>query len=83
VLLAHKLALANENIRADMVETTEFPYLGSRYRVYGVPRTVINDVIQIEGAVPEDTLVERLMAVLDQSLMDRLRQEWNRQRETG
>ncbi len=60
VSLAHRLALASPLIRADMVEATEFPDLADRYNVYGVPRTVINDVVAVEGAVPEAHLLEYL-----------------------
>jgi predicted DsbA family dithiol-disulfide isomerase len=73
VLLAHKLALASEHITADMVEVSEFPHLAAKYQVYGVPRTVINEVIQIEGAVPENALIPELMKVEDQAAMERLR----------
>ena len=67
MLLAHKLALASPHITADCVEATEFPHLSNRYNVYGVPRTVINEDIQIEGAVPEKMLVEELKKVLEQA----------------
>ena len=53
VRFAHKLALSHPNVKADMVEAQEFPELARRYRVYGVPRTVINEETHIEGAVPE------------------------------
>ena len=52
-------------IRADMVEATEFPHLANKYQVYGVPRTVINETIHVEGAVPELMLVGELVKVLD------------------
>lgn len=60
VVLAHRLALASPHIRADMVEATEFPDLAARYDVYGVPRTVINDTVAVEGAVPESHLLGHL-----------------------
>ena len=65
-MLAHRLAMESEWITADMVEATEFPHLANKYQVYGVPRTVINETIHIEGAVPEPVLVNKLMQVLDQ-----------------
>jgi predicted DsbA family dithiol-disulfide isomerase len=65
VVLAHRLAMASDWIRADMVEATEFPHLANKYQVYGVPRTVINETIHIEGAVPEPMLVSQLMKALD------------------
>jgi hypothetical protein len=76
VILAHKLALASDKITADMVESTEFPHLANRYQVYGVTRTVINDVIQIERAVRETGLVSELMKVLDEDEMGKLQQKW-------
>jgi len=66
VVLAHRLALESEWITADMVEATEFPHLANKYEVYGVPRTVINETIHIEGATPEPMLVNELMKVLDE-----------------
>ncbi|HHX44661.1 MAG TPA: glutaredoxin [Chloroflexi bacterium] len=60
VRLAHKLAIANENVRADMVEAIEFPHLANRYSVYGVPRTVINEETHLEGAAPELLFVAKV-----------------------
>lgn len=60
VLLAHKLALASDLVTADMVDASEFPELADKYSVYGVPRTVINETLHIEGAVPEAGLVGQL-----------------------
>ncbi len=62
VVLAHHLAYASDKVTADMVEVSEFPHLGSRYNVMGVPRTVINDDTYIEGAAPEQMLLEKLKA---------------------
>lgn len=76
MLLAHKLAMASELITADMVEAMEFPELANRYQVYGVPRTVINEVIHIEGSAPEDTVIPQLMAVMDDKKMAKFRKEW-------
>ncbi len=76
VVLAHKLAIASEWITADMVEASEFPHLANRYQVYGVPRTIIEDVVHIEGAAPEQQVVSQLLQVLDAGAMARLRGEW-------
>lgn len=62
VSLAHNLAYASSKITADMVEVTEFPHLGNRYQVMGVPRTVIGEEVYVEGAVPERMLLEKLKA---------------------
>ncbi|MCX8067817.1 MAG: thioredoxin family protein [Anaerolineae bacterium] len=60
VTLAHQMAVASPMVRADMVEATEFPHLAYKYQVMGVPRTVINEKVHIEGAVPESYMVAKL-----------------------
>ena len=60
VLLTHKMAMASDMVTADMVEATEFPHLSNRYNVMGVPRTVINEEIHMEGAAPEMTLLDKV-----------------------
>jgi len=57
------MAFANPNITAYAVEATEFPDLARRYMVTGVPKTVINDAIEIMGAVPQDEFVEQALAI--------------------
>ena len=44
-----------------MVESTEFPHLAQKYHVFGVPKTVINETVFIDGAVPEDTFLEHIL----------------------
>jgi glutaredoxin-like protein len=61
VRLAHKLAIESDLIRSDMVESIEFPHLANKYSVYGVPRTVINETVHQEGAVPEPLLLAKLL----------------------
>ena len=46
---------------ADVVEVQEFSHLAQAYRVMGVPKTVINDKVQITGAVTEEVLLRRLL----------------------
>ena len=47
------MALACEQITADVIEANEFPRLAQAYAVMNVPKTVINDRVEIVGAVPE------------------------------
>lgn len=60
VIAAHKFAYLNPLIKSDMVEATEFPHLARKYNVMGVPRTIINENDFIEGAVPEEMLLEKI-----------------------
>ena len=59
--LAHAFALESDLIRADMVEATEFPHLVQRYGVRGVPRTVVNEAVFIDGALPEDVYLAHVL----------------------
>ena len=65
VVLAHQLAVASPMVRADMVEVTEFPQLAIKYQVMGVPRTVMNETVHIEGAAPEPMVLEKLQEELE------------------
>ena len=64
VILAHNLAVASDKVRSDMVEVSEFMPLAMKYQVQGVPRTVINETIIVEGALPEQMLIEKLRSEL-------------------
>jgi len=66
VRLAHKMAIENEFITSDMVEATEFPHLSMRYNVRGVPRTMVGEEFPIEGAVPENMYVQRVLGSFKQ-----------------
>jgi predicted DsbA family dithiol-disulfide isomerase len=64
--LAHKLAIENEHITADVVEVSEFIDVAQRYRVQGVPKTVINDRIEFTGALPEPRFVQEVLKAIEQ-----------------
>jgi len=52
--LAHKFALESDGVvRSDVIDVTEFPHLGHKYSVMGVPKIVINEQTELVGAVPE------------------------------
>jgi hypothetical protein len=58
------MAIASTRVTAECIEATEFPELSQRYRVMAVPKIVINDAVEFEGAIPErDFLVAVLRAV--------------------
>jgi len=58
VALAHRMAVESPHIRATCVEATEFMDLAQKYRVTGVPKTIVEGTdVEILGAVPEDAFV--------------------------
>lgn len=61
VQMAHKIALENDHITADMIEASEFSPLANKYGVMGVPKTIINEKIQFEGAVSEPLFVDQVI----------------------
>lgn len=63
VMVAHRMAIESDRITADMVEAGEFPHLAQKYRVMGVPRTIINETESIEGAATEDVVLQKILAV--------------------
>ncbi len=63
--LAYQLALESDLVRADGIEATEFPELASQYRVYAVPRTVVNGGAFIEGSMPEEFFVDEILKVVE------------------
>ncbi len=58
------MALACAQITADVIEANEFPRLSQAYAVMNVPKTVVNDHIEIVGAVPERQLVSEILRAL-------------------
>lgn len=62
--LAHQMALACAQITADVIEANEFPRLSQAYAVMNVPKTVVNDRVEIVGAVPERQLVNEILRAL-------------------
>ncbi|MGB9589980.1 MAG: protein disulfide oxidoreductase [candidate division WOR-3 bacterium] len=64
VVIAHRFAYENENIVGEMIEAQEFPEIAQLYNVYAVPKVVINEKVEFEGALPEKQFLEYLMEAL-------------------
>jgi thiol-disulfide isomerase/thioredoxin len=63
--LAHQFAFENQLIRADMIESSEFPQLVGKYQVMAVPKVVINDAASFEGALPEQHFLQHVLLALE------------------
>lgn len=68
-------ALLAKNIKALLVEVSEFPHYAQQYSVMGVPKTVlklkVGDVIKeafIEGALPENKFVEKIKEFIEKNV---------------
>ncbi|MFX0114174.1 MAG: thioredoxin family protein [Candidatus Hodarchaeota archaeon] len=65
VRTAHRFAMINNKITGDMVEAMEFQELSQKYRVMGVPKTVIQvegrKPVFLEGAAPEGMVLAKVL----------------------
>jgi predicted DsbA family dithiol-disulfide isomerase len=59
------MAVASEKVRATAIEATEFPAMARAYRVMGVPKVVINDRVEFEGALPESEFLAAVLRAVD------------------
>ena len=59
--VAHKLAVESDLVKADVIDSAEFPDLAMKYNVIGVPKIVINEKIEFTGAFNEDLFAEHVL----------------------
>jgi len=59
--IAHKLAVESDWVKADVIDSGEFPDLAMKYNVIGVPKIVINEKIEFVGAFNEDLFAEHVV----------------------
>lgn len=60
VVTAHRLALENPKVKADMVDAATFPHLANRYHVSSVPKIIINETREFVGAQPIETFLDTI-----------------------
>lgn len=65
--MAHNMAVENDKINADMINTQEFPELAQKYNVFSVPKIVINETVQFEGAVDENAFLDKVLESVNPS----------------
>ncbi len=63
--LAYQFAMESDLVRADGIEATEFPDLAERFRVFAVPRTIVNGKAHVEGALPEGLFLDAILRAVD------------------
>ena len=57
ISLANQAAIESPLVTSVAIDATEFPDLVRRYNVNGVPKTVINDTVELMGAAPEEDFI--------------------------
>ena len=68
--LAQHMTVASDRVTSIAIEATEFPELSRAYRVSAVPKIVINDRVQFEGALPEADFLEAVLRAASPSAAD-------------
>ena len=63
--LAYQFAMESDLVRADGIEATEFPDLADSFRVFAVPRTIINGEAHVEGSLPEGYFLDAILRTLE------------------
>ena len=61
------MAFSNPHITTASIEATEFMDLTRKYRVTGVPKTIVNETVEILGALPEEMFVRAVLQIPEQS----------------
>jgi len=65
ISLANQAAIASPLVSTVAIDATEFPDLVRRYNVNGVPKTIVNDTMEIMGAAPEQEFIAALARAAD------------------
>jgi len=65
VRLAQHMSVASERVRSTVIEANEFPELSRAYQVMAVPKIVINDRVQFEGALPEPDFLGAILQAVE------------------
>jgi predicted DsbA family dithiol-disulfide isomerase len=65
VRLAQHMSIASDRVRSECVEATQFPELSRQYQVMAVPKIVINDRVEFEGAIPERDFVNAVLQAVN------------------
>ena len=63
-IVAQQMAIVSKNVKADMIDSSQFPHLAKKYNVKGVPHTVINETSHQEGAAPIPMIIAKINETL-------------------
>jgi hypothetical protein len=62
--LAMRMAAASSMVSAEVINASDFPVMSQRYRVENPPRTVVNDIVEFDGAPGETAFLEKVLGAL-------------------
>jgi len=58
------MAVESGKVTSFIVEASEYPDLVRRYQVSGVPKTIVNEKVEILGARPEEDFVRTAIGAI-------------------
>jgi predicted DsbA family dithiol-disulfide isomerase len=59
------MAFTSPQVTSAAIDAMEFMDLSRKFRVTGVPKTIVNESIEIMGALPEDMFVRAALQIPD------------------
>ncbi|MFA5049810.1 MAG: thioredoxin family protein [Candidatus Micrarchaeia archaeon] len=60
---AFDFAMINPKITSEVFEVNEFVEIGEKYGVMGVPKTIVNETLELTGAYPPDILIGKILEI--------------------
>ncbi len=63
--ITYRYAMYSDKVIGQVIEATEFPEWSNKFKVMGVPKTVINDKGSYVGGYPEDMAVDQIKQALE------------------
>lgn len=63
-ITAYQMARVSSKVKADMIDSSQFPHLANKYNVSAVPHTVINETTYQVGAAPALMIIEKIKEIL-------------------
>ena len=64
------MAFASPHITSHAIEAMEFIELSRKYRVTGVPKTIVNEEVEIMGALPEEMYVRAALQIPEEDVAE-------------
>ncbi|MFH1772314.1 MAG: thioredoxin family protein [Candidatus Omnitrophota bacterium] len=63
-MVANQMAKASSRVKADIIDSSQFPHLASKYNVSAVPHTVVNETSFQLGAAPAAMIIDKINETL-------------------
>ncbi len=64
-VLASRMSRYSSRVRSEVIEANEFPELSGKFKVQGVPRTIVNGIFYAEGSLSETMMTDALRKGLE------------------